>query len=74
VPVVAWPGFDDSFRPRSQHNANAAFIVEAVNAHDRLARMADAGAELLAVLPQMLPWTLDVADAVHNYEEASRAQ
>lgn len=34
--VVKWNGFDDSDRPAQEHDANAAFIVTAVNAHDQL--------------------------------------
>lgn len=36
VPVINWQGFDDSSRPRSEHAANAAYIVQAVNAHEKL--------------------------------------
>ncbi len=36
VPVVNWHGFDDSSRPADEHEANAEFIVRAVNNHDDL--------------------------------------
>lgn len=36
IPVVKWPGFDDSFRSIGTHRANARFIVRACNSHDEL--------------------------------------
>jgi hypothetical protein len=35
-PVVGWLGFDDCDTPDGEHEANAAYIVRAVNCHDEL--------------------------------------
>ena len=61
----------------AEADANGALIVEAVNAHDRLARMAEAGQELVdAFYPCMDKWSSEnlgrwqaAADA---FEQASR--
>ena len=36
TPIVNWPGFDDSNRPRSEHKANVELIITAVNERDAL--------------------------------------
>lgn len=73
---------------RGKGLADAALIVEAVNAHDRLARMAEAGAELVEALgafsdaAKARDLYVDgnvsramalVYEKQHAYEEASRA-
>lgn len=35
-PVVMWQGFDDCSRTKSEHTANARYIIETVNTHDKL--------------------------------------
>ena len=39
--IVQWSGFDDSFRTKAEHLANAAHIVKCVNDNESLMRVAE---------------------------------
>jgi len=62
-------GLLGGWRPCSvgEQKANAALIVEAVNAHDRLSRMAAAGAESDRVLRRAIRWLgFLIAEGAHE--------